>query len=76
MCHLRLIDRGTHDCWVVILVLLSLPLEMRFKNENIWIICAIPGPKQPKEMDSFLRPFVEELRILNGNQQQKLARGM
>lgn len=58
------LERGTHDCWVIILVLLSLPISERYKNENIWIVAVIPGPKQPKEMDTFLLPFVEELVCL------------
>lgn len=58
--------RGTHDCWILILVLLNLPPETRVKNNNIWILAAFPGPKQPKRLDTFLQPFVDELARFNG----------
>jgi hypothetical protein len=39
----------------------------RFKKQNLLISLVIPGPKQPKNFNSFLRPVVDELKMLEGN---------
>jgi hypothetical protein len=51
-------------CWPIIIILYNLPPEIR--TWLIYLLCVgvIPGPKAPKDMDSFLFPFVEELLAL------------
>ena len=44
------------------MVLINLPHEIRFREENVIIIGAIPGPKEPKGiMILFLKPPFDEL---------------
>lgn len=58
----------THSIYsvgVIYMVLLNLPRDEIFKEENIIIVGVIPGPKEPKlTMNSYLRPLVAELNIL------------
>ena len=49
---------------VIYLVILNLPRAIRFRPENIIITSIIPGPKEPKSMNSYLRPLVKELNAL------------
>ena len=44
----------------------NLPSNKRVKKENLLISAVIPGPNQPKNFNSFLRPIVNELKILEG----------
>ena len=44
----------------------NLPSSKRVKKENLLISSVIPGPNQPKDFNSFLRPIVDELKILEG----------
>ena len=46
------------------LVILKLPRLIRFRPENIMITGIIPGPKEPKNMNFYLRPLVKELNTL------------
>jgi len=49
---------------VIYLVILNLPRDIRFRPENIIIAGIIPGPKEPKNMNSYFRPLVKELNAL------------
>ena len=40
--------------------------NQRVQRENIIVCMIIPGPKQPKHMDTFIQPLVDELKILEG----------
>jgi hypothetical protein len=44
----------------------NLPPFERVKKENLLISMIIPGPKQPKNFNSFLKPIVDELKLLEG----------
>jgi hypothetical protein len=48
-------------CWPLILFNYNLPPEDQFHINNIISLGIIPGPKKPIDMDSFLRPLVEEM---------------
>ena len=56
-----------NDCWIVLLLNANLPPSERVKKDNLMISAMFPGPKQPKNMNSFLWPLVEELKKLEGN---------
>jgi hypothetical protein len=56
-----------NDCWIVLLINANLPPSERVKKDNLMISAMFPGPKQPKNMNSFLWPLVEELKKLEGN---------
>ena len=54
-----------HEVMPVILINLNLPPEECYKVVNILASMIIPGPKKPKNLDSFLRPLVDELKQLD-----------
>ena len=53
--------RRKQTCWPLIGIDYNLPPEIRVQHGNIIDFGVIPGPKQPKDFDSFLLPLVEEL---------------
>lgn len=55
-----------NDCWVILLINANLPPDVRVKRENLMISALIPGPKEPKNFNSFLQPLVDELKQLQG----------
>ncbi|GAA5943238.1 uncharacterized protein JCM15063_005303 [Sporobolomyces koalae] len=59
----HIFDRGEHYCWPVVAIDYNLPLAERYQIENVLIVAIIPGPKGPKDFDSFLRPFVDDTKI-------------
>jgi hypothetical protein len=52
--------------WPLILFNYNLPPEIRFHMQYIICVGVIPGPKKPKDCDSFLWPLVNELLQLEG----------
>jgi Transposase family tnp2/Domain of unknown function (DUF4218) len=54
-----------HEVTPVIFMNLNLPPEERYKVKNILAGLVIPGPKKPEDLDSFLRPLVDELLELD-----------
>ncbi|GAA5931373.1 uncharacterized protein JCM15063_001448 [Sporobolomyces koalae] len=59
----RIFDRDEHNCWPVLAIDYNLPPAERYKTENVLIVALIPGPKSPKNLNSFLRPFVDDTKI-------------
>ena len=49
------------DTWIVILILLNLPPEIRYKSNNIIVAFATPGPKAPGNIESFMYPLFQEM---------------
>lgn len=46
----------------IYLIILNLPREVRFREENVMILGIIPGPKEPSlHMNSYIQPIVDEL---------------
>lgn len=43
---------------------LNMPPKQRFKKRNMLLVGFIPGPNNPKDLDSFLFPLVKELKEL------------
>lgn len=56
--------RVSFGVWPIVLVNYSLPPEFRYHEENLIIAGVIPGPKEPKNLNSFLYPLVEEFSLL------------
>ncbi|KAL7267542.1 hypothetical protein RUND412_009867 [Rhizina undulata] len=50
----------------IVVIILNLPPEERYKEENMLLVASIPGPKPPKDMQSFIFPLRAELDILEG----------
>jgi hypothetical protein len=53
--------RRRYTAWPLLLFLLNLPPEIRIHIEHLPCLGVIPGPKKPKDSDSFMYPAVEEL---------------
>lgn len=53
--------RRKQTCWPLLLYNYNLPPEIRFHLQYILCIGVIPGPKKPKDFDSFFWPALEEL---------------
>jgi hypothetical protein len=63
----QIFKQKTDDCWVIMFINTNLPPDKRVKKENLLISAIIPGPHQPKNFNSFLRPIIDELKALEGN---------
>lgn len=63
----QLFRQKCDDCWIVLFINANLPPEQRVKKENLLITSIIPGPKAPKDFNSFMKPIVEELCLLEGS---------
>lgn len=50
--------------WPIMLVNYNLPPEDRVQNNKFIPLAVVPGPRKPKDMDSFLWPIVRELMQL------------
>lgn len=48
--------------WLLLVVLINIPItEGRLKQENTFILAAIPGPLAPVDLESFMAPFYQEM---------------
>ena len=52
------------DCWIYIWIVLNLAPNQRYKIRNILPGSIIPGPKNPKHLDSFLFPGLTHVSAL------------
>jgi hypothetical protein len=62
----QIFRQSRDDCWVILFINANLPPNIRVKRENLMISALIPGPKAPKNFNSFLQPLVNELKQLQG----------
>lgn len=53
-----------YSAGAIYLTVFNLPRTERFKLENVILVGMIPGPKEPKNMNPFLTPFVNEMNEL------------
>jgi len=49
------------NTWIVIIQLLSMPGDSRYKSDAYWIPLATPGPNAPGDIESFLWPVFADL---------------
>ena len=56
---------STYDMWPFISMLANLTPEKRVKTGNMLPIVCIPGPNNPKDILSFLEPFLDEMEELS-----------
>ncbi|GLT44932.1 hypothetical protein SLA2020_188050 [Shorea laevis] len=57
-----------YSCWPIFLIVYNLPLEMCMRPEFAFLTRVIAGPKSPgKNIDVFLRPLIEDLKMLWSN---------
>ena len=62
----QLFRQKTEENWIVLFMNGNLPPVQRVKKENMLIVAMFPGPKAPKDFNSFMRPIVDELKLLEG----------
>ena len=55
---------STYSVGAIYISILNLPRNERFKKENVLLCGIIPGPHEPKDMNSYLRPLVDDLKEL------------
>ncbi|CAG8819717.1 24999_t:CDS:2, partial [Gigaspora rosea] len=60
----QIFEQQHDDCWVILMINNNLSPEIRVKKENLLVIAIIPGPKQPKIFNTFMRPLINELKQL------------
>ncbi|KAH8152606.1 uncharacterized protein LAJ45_03447 [Morchella importuna] len=57
-------SRRSFSIWPLLLVNLNLPPAVRFKKRNMLLLGFIPGPNNPKDIESFLFPLIQEFLLL------------
>ncbi|CAG8854910.1 42574_t:CDS:2, partial [Gigaspora margarita] len=60
----QIFEQQRDDCWVILMINNNLLPEIRVKKENLLVVAIIPGPKQPKNFNTFMRPLINELKQL------------
>src|SRR5256714_1827709 len=60
----QIFKQKTDDCWLFIVINNNLHPSLRVKKENLLVPFIIPGPNQPKDFNTFLRPFINEMKQL------------
>lgn len=60
---LSLFKIGSFEVWPIFLINLNLPPLERVKEDNIIPVGFVPGRKAPVDIESFLRPLVDELAV-------------
>jgi hypothetical protein len=59
-------NRGPHvSCGIISMACLNLPLDLRYKPENMYIAGIIPGPTEPREteLNHYLRPLIDDMEV-------------
>ena len=57
-------EHTQYSIGVIYLAILNLPRSERYKLENVIIVGCIPGPKEPSNINPYLKPLVDELLVL------------
>jgi hypothetical protein len=57
-------SRRAFHIWPLLLINLNLPPAERVKRCNMILVGFIPGPKEPNDLDSFLFPLIQEMKML------------
>src|SRR2546423_14911273 len=60
----QIFKQKTDDCWPFLMINNNLDPSLRVKKENLLIPFLIPGPNQPKDINTFLQPFIDEMKEL------------
>lgn len=56
----------SHSIGAIYMVCMNLPVHLRYRPENIYLVAIIPGPKEPEthQLNHLLRPLIDEMLIL------------
>jgi hypothetical protein len=52
--------RSAFNIWPLMLVNLNLPPSVRYRRKNLLMVGFIPGPRNPKHLNSYLQPLIAE----------------
>lgn len=61
---MQAVQQGSHSTAPVILINYNLPPAIQYQCRNILLSHIIPGPQEPKNLNSFLHPLVTEMAEL------------
>lgn len=64
----QIFKQRNEENWIVLFLNNNLPPNVRVKKENLMIAAMFPGPKAPKDFNSFMEPIVKELKLLEGKE--------
>ena len=53
-------SKTEYACFLLELIVLSLPPEIRTQDQYVYSLGVIPGPHEPKHLNSFCWPFYQE----------------
>ena len=62
---LNVFNSSSYDCWPIICMLHNLSPQNRFLIRNAVTIAFVRGPDEPKRLDTFLLPLLQEIREMN-----------
>src|SRR6266498_1163614 len=62
----QIFKQKTDDYWTFLIINNNFDPLIRVKKENLLISFLIPELKQPKDFNTFLRPFINEMKELEG----------
>ena len=65
--RVQLFVNTQHVIWPLILTNFNIPPAERYRQENQMIAGLIPGPNEPRDLNSFMLPIVEELQALSAH---------
>src|SRR3954454_14089036 len=60
----QIFKQKTDDCWLFLMINNNLDPSLRVKKENLLVPFLILRPSQPKDFNTFLRPFIDEMKEL------------
>ena len=58
-------DNNSYDCWPIVAMIHNLHPNQRFLFRNLVPLGFVKGPTEPVRVDTFLKPFVEEVLTIN-----------
>ena len=58
-------EKSQYSMWPIMLNVLNYPSSIRTKAESLMLVGIIPGPKEPKSIDTYLAPLVDDLNELS-----------
>lgn len=53
------------SCGIISMACLNLPIDIRYKTENMYLAGIVPGPREPHltELNHYLRPLVDDMLV-------------
>jgi hypothetical protein len=58
------LQQSKYSVWPVVVLNYNLPPHLTMSNAFMWFTLIIPGRRQVHNMDIYLQPFIDELKLL------------